>query len=69
MEPDSDEELAAIVTRMADDRAATAVMGRRGRWYVLQHYNRDQLAAEYLDLLNSITTEPRTSTLLTGAQP
>jgi glycosyltransferase involved in cell wall biosynthesis len=69
MEPDSDEELAAIVTRMADDRAATAAMGRRGRWYVLQHYNRDQLAAEYLDLLNSITTEPRTSTLLTGAQP
>ena len=54
MEPDSDEELARIVTGMADDRAGTAAMGRRGRAYVLEHYNRDGLAAEYLELLLSL---------------
>ena len=46
-----------------------AAMGRRGRSYVLQHYHRDRLAAEYLDLLTSVAIEPRTSTLLDGAQP
>jgi glycosyltransferase involved in cell wall biosynthesis len=59
MEPDSDVELAEIVARMADDREATAVMGKRGRAFVLENYNRDRLAAEYLELLSTMVLNGR----------
>jgi glycosyltransferase involved in cell wall biosynthesis len=54
MEPDSDEELSRIIRQLADNRAGTVAMGRRGRAYVLEHYNRDRLAGEYLELLESL---------------
>jgi glycosyltransferase involved in cell wall biosynthesis len=69
MEPDSDEELARIVAQMADDRGATAAMGRQGRSYVLEYYNRDRLAAEYLNLLTSLASPSGAATHSNGAAP
>lgn len=54
MEPDSADELAAMLTKMSDDRAWTASLGVKAREFVLAHYNRDTLAAEYLDLLEQV---------------
>ena len=58
MAPDSDEELAQIVTTLADDRDATTEMGLDARRFVLEHYSRDDLAAAYLDLLHSVAGLP-----------
>ncbi len=58
MTPDSDEELAQIVLRLADDRDATAEMGLDARRFVLEHYSRDDLAAAYLGLLHSVARLP-----------
>ncbi len=54
MTPESDEELAQIVMRLADDREATSEMGRDARRFVLEHYNRDDLAMAYLELLHRV---------------
>ena len=54
MTPESDEELAQIVTRLAEDRDATIDMGRDARRFVLEHYSREDLAAEYLGLLQRV---------------
>jgi len=58
MTPESDEELAQIVIRLADDREADAEMGQGARQFVLEHYNRDDLAATYLELLHRVAKLP-----------
>ena len=58
MTPESDEELAQIVTRLAADREGAAEMGRDARRFVLEHYNRDDLAAEFLGLLHRVAMLP-----------
>ncbi len=58
MTPDSEEELAQIATRLADDRDAAAAMGHDARQFVLEHYNRDDLATEYLGLLHHVAGIP-----------
>jgi len=55
MTPESDEELAQIVTRLANDREAAAEMGRDARQFVLEHYNRNDLADAYLQLLHRVS--------------
>ena len=55
MAPESDEELAQIVTRLADDREATKEIGCDARRFVLEHYSRDDLAARFLELLHRVT--------------
>lgn len=54
MEPDSADDLAQILVRMADDRQWTNSLGKQAREFVLEHYNRDKLAAEYLQLLSDV---------------
>lgn len=49
--PQSAEELAAAVTRLADDRELRARLGASGLMHVREHYDRAKLAARYLDLL------------------
>jgi glycosyltransferase involved in cell wall biosynthesis len=60
MEPDSAESLVAAVTRLADDSAFRNQLGRSAREFVEEHYNRDNLANAYLDLLQA-TVEPKES--------
>lgn len=65
MTPESDEELFQIVTNLADDRDTTIEMGIDARRFVLEHYNRDDLAAAYLSLLQRVAGLPRKKTATT----
>jgi glycosyltransferase involved in cell wall biosynthesis len=51
--PESAKELAAAVTRLADDKALRERLGRQGAAHVREHYGRAKLAMRYLDLLES----------------
>jgi glycosyltransferase involved in cell wall biosynthesis len=51
--------LAAAVRRLAADRAQLAAMGRAGRAYVLEHFDRGRLADDYLDVLARIVRPSR----------
>lgn len=52
--PESAEELAAAVTRLADDRELGARFGASGCAHVREHYDREKLALRYLGLLEEI---------------
>ncbi len=54
MEPDSDAELAEIVVRMADNPKTTDQLGCSGRDFVIKHFNRNDLAQDFLDLLIAV---------------
>ncbi|TWU32614.1 glycosyltransferase family 4 protein [Novipirellula artificiosorum] len=51
MIPDDDDDLVRIVTEMADHPTELAETAKHARAYVLEHYDRDQLAAKMLDIL------------------
>ncbi|MFO7902062.1 MAG: glycosyltransferase family 4 protein [Pirellulaceae bacterium] len=54
IEPDSGQELAHAVTTLADNPQLTARLGHFARQYVADHFDRDELAGEYLQLLQSL---------------
>jgi glycosyltransferase involved in cell wall biosynthesis len=56
-EPEDADGIAAAVLRLAGDREAADAMGRRGRAFVAEHYDRRKLAARYLELLEEIRRE------------
>lgn len=49
--PESAEELAAAVTRLADDRELAARLGASGCAHVREHYDRAKLAMRYLEVI------------------
>ncbi len=53
-EPENPEALAAAIRRLHADPAEAEAMGRRGRAYVSEHFDRQQLAVRYLAELESI---------------
>src|SRR5205823_2778494 len=52
--PENGAEIAAAVERLRDDPGLCAEMGRRGRAFVQEHYDRDALATRYLQALRDI---------------
>ena len=54
MEPDSAESLVKCLEKLADDRTLTAELSCAGRAYVARHFDRDDLAARYLRLLEQL---------------
>lgn len=54
IEPDSAEELAAAVIKLADDHSLRQQLGGSGRAFVAEHYDRNQLAKQYLDVLSQV---------------
>lgn len=52
--PESAEQLARAVLGLADDRAAAAAMGKRGREYVVAHFDRERLAHRFQSLLEQL---------------
>ena len=56
MQPDDADDLVRIVTEMADHPEQLAASGQQARQFVLQHYDRDRLAAEMLGTLERVAT-------------
>lgn len=52
--PEDPEALAEAVRRLAADPDRRALLGRRGREYVLAHYDRTRLAERYLGILRGV---------------
>lgn len=61
LEPDNDEELFHLLVRLADEPAWVASFAQHGREYVASHFNRNQLASEFLELLDSVVAGRRTT--------
>jgi len=55
MEPDSPESLVEALETLADDPGFASLRGQAARDYVVKHFNRDVLAARYLQLLSRLT--------------
>ncbi len=55
MKPDSETDLVRIVELLADDPELARELSESGRKYVTQHFNRDYLAADYLQVLSGVT--------------
>lgn len=53
-EPDNDAELATAVVQLADDREEARRLGRNGRAYVLERFDRRTLARDYLSILERV---------------
>jgi glycosyltransferase involved in cell wall biosynthesis len=52
--PEDPEALVAAIQRLEKDRPGLAEMGRRGRAYVLEKFDRRELARRYLDILEGV---------------
>ncbi|MBW3577885.1 MAG: glycosyltransferase family 4 protein [Actinobacteria bacterium] len=55
--PEAVEDLVRAIMHLANDPERRAEMGRRGRRYVEEHFDRRQLAADYLDILKAAVHE------------
>jgi len=55
VEPERGDQLAAAVDRLRADPELRADLARRGRAFAEQNYDRDALAARYLDVLRDVT--------------
>ena len=51
MEPENDEQLLELLDQLSEDRDATRAMGKRGRKFVTEHFDRNQLAADMLEVV------------------
>jgi glycosyltransferase involved in cell wall biosynthesis len=54
VEPERGDQLADAVDRLRADPQLRAELGRRGRAFAEQHYDRDALATRYLELLHDV---------------
>jgi glycosyltransferase involved in cell wall biosynthesis len=55
MEPDSAESLVDAVETLADNPGLCEQLGKSARAFVREHFNRDVLAEQYLDLLHDVS--------------
>jgi glycosyltransferase involved in cell wall biosynthesis len=67
--PESAEELAAAVRRLADDAELAERLGSSGQAHVREHYDRAKLAMRYLDVLASAVTAAKSVRGPKGARP
>jgi len=57
IEPENAEHLCQALFTLAENPDVAQRMGRNGRAFVLEHFNRDQLAEEYLEILQSVVSQ------------
>lgn len=60
--PESAEELAAAMKKLADDRSLGEKLGASGCAFVNEHYNRTKLAAQYIEALEETAKAPACDT-------
>jgi glycosyltransferase involved in cell wall biosynthesis len=58
VEPQRGDQLASAVDCLRRDPALADQLARRGRAFAQRHYDRDQLARRYLDLLREVIARP-----------
>jgi glycosyltransferase involved in cell wall biosynthesis len=56
-EPENAAGIAAAIEELAGDRERAEEMGRKGRVFAAEHYDRNRLAARYLELLREVSLE------------
>ncbi|HSK29862.1 MAG TPA: glycosyltransferase family 4 protein, partial [Candidatus Limnocylindria bacterium] len=61
IEPENADELASTIRRLADDKVLCQRLGTSGQAYVRANFDRRQLAAKFLALLETITSSCKTS--------
>ncbi|MFC1761271.1 glycosyltransferase family 4 protein [Planctomycetota bacterium] len=61
MEPENDEELVDAVLKLADDPELSKTLGQSGHKYIMERYNRDDLASKYIGIIED--------TLIASANP
>jgi glycosyltransferase involved in cell wall biosynthesis len=54
IEPENPRELVAAIERLRGDAKAAEEMGRAGREFVIENFDRERLAEKYLELLASL---------------
>lgn len=67
--PESAEELAAAVVRLADDRELGARLGASGAAHVREHYDREKLAMTYIEVLEGVVAAAKSGRGSNAAQP
>jgi glycosyltransferase involved in cell wall biosynthesis len=55
VDPERGDQLSDAVSRLRADPSLRTELGRRGRAFAEQHYDRDALAKRYLELLSDVT--------------
>jgi len=58
VEPERGDQIAAAIDRIRSDASLREELARRGRAFAVEHYDRDALAARYLDVLNEVVARP-----------
>ena len=66
MEPSSADSLVEAIEKLADDRQLRESLGKNGRDFVAENYDRNRLAQEYLELLLRVAGQPCASVTETG---
>ena len=61
IKPENADELATAICRLADDRALYQRMAASGPVYVRAHFDRRKLAMQFLELLECVVAEQRSS--------
>jgi glycosyltransferase involved in cell wall biosynthesis len=56
--PENVDAMVDAIVRFVEDRALSERMGRAGRAYVVEHFDREALARSYLEILRSIAPAP-----------
>ncbi|MDA7619911.1 glycosyltransferase family 4 protein [Akkermansiaceae bacterium] len=57
MPPEDEKSLVSALLKALDDRNDCEIKGERGRDYVVTHFDRDQLAKDYLDILRAVALD------------
>jgi glycosyltransferase involved in cell wall biosynthesis len=58
VEPENGDQIAHAIEQLRRDPTLRAQLSQRGRAFAVEHYDRDALAARYLDLLHEVVARP-----------
>lgn len=61
IEPENAEGLANAINQLAANRELGAVLGQKGREYILQHFSRGKTAEKYIGVLQTLVRYPKTA--------
>ena len=69
MTPEDPDDLNRVLEELAADPELCYRMGESGRQFVMTHYNRDDLASQYMDVIDTILRGSRDSNFPPSSRP